>query len=90
DYEIAVARYYLKRGAYVGAANRAKGVIEGYDGAPAVDDALKILAASYRRLEIDDLADRTDAVRQANLAPDAAGQPRQDQPKRDRWWQFWN
>ncbi len=26
DYEIAVARYYLKRGAYVGAANRAKGV----------------------------------------------------------------
>ncbi|MEY2920653.1 MAG: hypothetical protein RL261_1958, partial [Pseudomonadota bacterium] len=40
DYEIAVARYYLKRGAYVGAANRAKGVIEGYDGAPAVDDAL--------------------------------------------------
>jgi outer membrane protein assembly factor BamD len=66
DYEIAVARFYLKRGAYVGAANRAKGVIEGYDGAPAVDDALRILATSYRRLEIDDLAEATDKVRAAN------------------------
>ena len=44
DYQIAVARYYMKRGAYVGAANRARGVIEIYDGAPAADDALAILA----------------------------------------------
>lgn len=90
DYEIEVARYYLRRGAYVGAANRAKGVIEGYDGAPAVDDALRILAASYRRLEIDDLADRSEAVRKANATPDTVGQSRQDQPKRDRWWRIWN
>jgi opacity protein-like surface antigen len=66
DYEIAVARFYLKRGAYVGAANRAKGVITGFDGAPAVDDALKILAAAYRRLELDDLAQVADNVRKAN------------------------
>ena len=79
DYEIAVARYYLKRGAYVGAANRAKGVIEGYDGAPAVDDALKILAASYRKLGVDDLAKTAQQVRAANaytlpdqMAPGAA------------------
>ena len=90
DYEIEVARYYLRRGAYVGAANRAKGVIEGYDGAPAVDEALKILAASYRRLEIDDLAQATDNVRKANATPDTVGQPEQDQPKNDHWWKFWN
>jgi len=90
DYEIEVARYYLKRGAYVGAANRAKGVIEGYDGAPAVDEALKILAASYRRLEIDDLAQVTDNVRKANATPDTVGQRGQDQSKKDRWWRFWN
>jgi outer membrane protein assembly factor BamD len=66
DYEIAVARFYLKRGAYVGAANRAKGVITGFDGAPAVDDALKILAAAYRRLELEDLAQVADNVRKAN------------------------
>jgi outer membrane protein assembly factor BamD len=71
DYEIAVARFYLKRGAYVGSANRAKGVIEGYDGAPAVDDALRILAASYRNLGIDDLAEATDKVRAANAYTEA-------------------
>jgi outer membrane protein assembly factor BamD len=90
DYEVEVARYYLKRGAYVGAANRAKGVIEGYDGAPAVDDALKILAASYRRLEVDDLAKVADQVRQANVPPDDLRPSNQDQATGDRWWKFWN
>ncbi len=66
DYEVAVARFYVKRGAYVGAANRAKGVIENFDGAPAVDPALKILAASYRKLGIEDLALVADNVRKAN------------------------
>ncbi len=66
DYEIEVARFYLKRGAYVGAANRAKGVVEGYDGAPAVDNALKILATSYRKLGVEDLAKAADNVRAAN------------------------
>jgi len=55
-----------------------------------VDDALKILAASYRKLELDDLAQVADNVRRANVAPDVAGQPEQDQPKDDRWWKFWN
>jgi outer membrane protein assembly factor BamD len=66
DYEIEVARYYVKREAFVGAANRAKGVIENYDGAPAVDDALAILATCYRRLGLDDLAKVADDVRASN------------------------
>ena len=36
DFELHVARYYMRRGAYVGALNRAKFCIENYDGAPAV------------------------------------------------------
>jgi outer membrane protein assembly factor BamD len=71
DYEVEVARFYMKRGAYVGAANRAKGVVVEYDGAPAVDDALRIMAAAYRRLEIEDLAQVVDKVRSGNLNPDA-------------------
>jgi len=90
DYEIEVARYYLRRGAYVGAANRAKVVIESYDGAPAVESALKILAASYRKLGIDDLAQATDKVRAANVTPDSVGQPEQEKPENDHWWKFWN
>jgi opacity protein-like surface antigen len=75
DYEVEVARYYLKRGAYLGAANRAKGVIENFDGAPAVDDALKILANSYRRLGVDDLATTAEAVRTANNIENAPDLP---------------
>ena len=70
DYQIAVARYYMKRGAYVGAASRARGVIEVYDGAPAADDALAILVEAYRKLGVDDLAAVAENVRKANVSPD--------------------
>ena len=70
DYELEVARYYMKRGAYVGALNRARGLIETYDGAPAVDDALKIAAEAYRRLGMDDLALVAKDVREQNQSPD--------------------
>jgi outer membrane protein assembly factor BamD len=86
DYEIQVARYYMKRGAYVGAANRARGVIEMYDGAPATDEALGIAAAAYRKLGIEDLAGAVDTVRAHNQLPDdAARSQKTDNP----WWKFW-
>jgi outer membrane protein assembly factor BamD len=90
DYEMEVARYYMKREAFVGAANRAKGVIENYDGAPAVDDALKLLATAYRRLGIDELAQVADDVRRVNSSPDTVGTPQQEARKDDPWWRFWN
>jgi outer membrane protein assembly factor BamD len=46
NYEIAVASYYLDRGAFVGAINRCKSVLENYDGAPAMRDALRIMEVS--------------------------------------------
>lgn len=60
-YELHVANFYMKRGAYVAAANRAKGVVEGYQGTPAVRDALGILEEAYDYLELDDL--RADILR---------------------------
>jgi outer membrane protein assembly factor BamD len=87
EYEIRVARYYMQRGAYVGAANRARSVVETYDGAPAVIEALEIMSAAYRELGMDRLAEQTDSVRQANLSPDEAGQRREGS---DSWWRFWN
>jgi opacity protein-like surface antigen len=70
DYELEVARYYMKRGAYVGALNRARNLIETYDGAPAVPKALKVGAEAYRRLGMEDLALVVEDVRQANASPD--------------------
>ena len=49
DYEIAVARYYVGRGAYVAAAQRAKVAIEEFDGAPAVRQALEIMVYLLRQ-----------------------------------------
>jgi hypothetical protein len=56
EYEVNVARYYVRRGAYLAAAQRAQDVVEQYDGAPAEREALNILADCYRRLGFDDLA----------------------------------
>ncbi|MBK1720995.1 outer membrane protein assembly factor BamD [Thiocystis violacea] len=54
--EVNVARYYMKRGAYVAAANRANYVIEHYQRTSAVDEALEVLIDAYRALGKDDLA----------------------------------
>jgi outer membrane protein assembly factor BamD len=73
DYELAVAKYYMKRGAYVGALNRARGLIESYDGAPAVLQALEIGAEAYRQLDMDDLAQLAESIRSENVSVDAIG-----------------
>jgi len=54
--EIHVARYYMKRQAYVAAANRCQHVIEHYQRTSAVEDALEILIAAYKHLGKDKLA----------------------------------
>lgn len=48
--EVNVARYYMKRGAYVAAANRANYVIEHFQRTSAVEDALVTLVEAYRAL----------------------------------------
>jgi outer membrane protein assembly factor BamD len=65
EYEIHVARYYLRRGAYVGAANRARFVVENYSKTPSVPDALVVMAKAYKVLELDDLS--ADALRVLEL-----------------------
>lgn len=64
-YEMHVADYYMRRGAWVAAAKRAKYVIEELPQTPATADALAVLASAYRHLGIDDLAD--DALRVLEL-----------------------
>lgn len=55
-YEVHVAGYYMRRGAYLSAANRCKNVLEFYPQTPATPDALVIMVQAYRQLGIDDLA----------------------------------
>lgn len=66
NYELNVADYYMRRGAYVAAANRAQYTLEHYDGAPAVPQALVILVEAYQAMQLADLA--RDALRVLKLS----------------------
>ena len=66
-YENNVARFYLERGVYVAALNRAKGAIEQYNGAESSRDSLEIMAEAYEGLGMMDLAATTRRVLQANF-----------------------
>jgi len=59
--EVHVARYYLRRGAYVAAANRAQQAVKEYQRSPAVEEALYIMAQSYDKMNLEPLRD--DALR---------------------------
>lgn len=52
-HELAIVNFYMGRNAYVSAINRANYLIETYQGAPAVKDALFKLAESYKALAMD-------------------------------------
>jgi len=60
-HEVYIARYYMKRGAYIAAANRAQEVVKRYSQTPAVEEALAIMARAYDELKLPTLRD--DAVR---------------------------
>jgi outer membrane protein assembly factor BamD len=85
DYDVNVARYYVKRGAFVAAAQRAKQTIEQFDGAPAVRTALKILIDSDDRLGLKPLADQAREVYALNYP--GVEQP-DESAKKKSWWRF--
>ncbi len=64
-YEIQVAEHYLKRGANLAAANRAKYVVENYPKTPSVPDALALMATAYGNMHMEPLA--ADALRVLRL-----------------------
>ena len=64
-YEIDVARYYLRRKAYIAAANRARFLLETYPDTPENGDALEIMHVAYTELDMPDLAE--DALRVLKL-----------------------
>ena len=64
--EVNVARYYMKRGAYVAAANRANFVIEHFQRTAAVQDALEVLVAAYKALGEEKLAGDAQRVLDVN------------------------
>lgn len=86
-HEVHVARYYYRRGGYVAAVNRAKSAIASFPDAPAVEEALHLLARSYDALGMTDLRDDAERVMKINFPKSVYfdGGPVVSKP----WWQIW-
>lgn len=89
SHEIHVARYYMKRTAYVAAANRAQYAIRHYPQSPAIEEAVFILVKAYDALGMNDLRDAAERVMRTNFPESRylkAGAVKSDVP----WWRLWD
>lgn len=87
-YDVHVANYYYRRGAYVAAANRAQHVVTDYREAPAVEEALSLMSRSYGKLEMPELRDDANRVLKTNFPNSpylSGGKKKEDSP----WWKIW-
>ncbi len=66
-HEIHVANYYIRREAFLAAANRGRYVVENFQRTPAVPDALAVMAHSYNAMNIDDLSEKSVLTLKANF-----------------------
>ena len=88
DYELHVARYYFRRGAFLAAANRAQQVVVEYPQAPANEEALYIMMTSYERLGLAPLRTDAERVLKQNFPASRYSADGVRQAKR-AWWQLW-
>lgn len=87
SYEVHAARYYLKRGAYIAAANRAQYVLQHYPQTPATEEALALMVKSYQVLGLTDLRDDAARVLKANF-PNSHYLPVAPAAE-NSWWKLW-
>jgi outer membrane protein assembly factor BamD len=88
--EVHVARYYLRRGAYLGASNRAQQAVKDYRQSPAIEEALYIMARSYDELGLTQLRDdATRVLKQSFPNSEYLGSQRAQAPAKKPWWQLW-
>jgi outer membrane protein assembly factor BamD len=73
-YEVHVADYYFRRGAYVAVVRRCTEVVEKYPRTQAIPLALKLMEDAYRKLEMDKLADDTAKIYALNYGEGAKPQ----------------
>ncbi|MCC6210368.1 MAG: outer membrane protein assembly factor BamD [Burkholderiales bacterium] len=88
QYEVHVARYYMKRTAYVAAANRAQYAVVNYPQAPAIEEAVFIMVKAYDALGMADLRDAADRVMRKNFPESKylTGKATRSAP----WWKLWD
>ena len=88
QYELHVARYYMKRQAYLAALNRAKYVLEYYPNSTSIEEALVIMVSAYDYMDLQDLKADTIRILKTNYPqnPLITGKVKEDEKV---WWKFW-
>ena len=85
EYEVRVADYYMRRGAYVAAANRAKESVIEFPQTASTAQALSIMVRSYDRLGLVPLRDDAQRVLDKNFPNSSFAEKKKD----TAWWKFW-
>jgi outer membrane protein assembly factor BamD len=88
QYEVHVARYYYKRGAYLAAVNRAQVAVSDYRQVDAIEEALYIMYRSYEALGMTQLRDDTKRVLEKNY-PQSDFLVHGSRAINDPWWKVW-
>ena len=86
--EIHIARYYLKRQAYLAAVNRAQNVLETYPNTPSSEEALYIMIVAYDALGLQDLKADTERVMAQNF-PQSLFLEKGMNAYKTPWWKLW-
>lgn len=88
--DISIASYYLRRGAYIAALNRANNVLKDFPKTRQTRDALQIMILAYDAMGQNDLRDDTQRILDLNIAKDGI---KPSIPNtilaKSSWWQFW-
>ena len=88
--ELYVARYYMRKKAFLSALNRAKYVLENYPNSSHQEEALVIQISAYKNLGIDDLANDTKRVLELNF-PNSRTLTNDSKKKDEKnWWEIWD
>ena len=87
QYEVHVANYYFRRGAYLAAANRAQTAVTEYREAPAIEEGLFVMMRAYQELGLTELRDDAERVLRKNY-PDSVFF-KGGRVKTDPWWKLW-
>ena len=88
--ELYVARYYMRKKAYLAALNRAKYVLENYPQSTHQEEALTIQISAYKNLGIEDLANDTKRVLDLNFSDSSFNKAKQKINDEKKWWEFWD
>jgi outer membrane protein assembly factor BamD len=87
QHEVHVARWYMRRAAYVAAVNRAQFALKTYPETPAMEEALAIMVGGYGALGITELSDDARRILEKNYPQSKfTSALRKD---RSGWWKYW-